>query len=48
LRAIDLAGLPPGAYRLELDIAYSDTTVVRDGEFEVADPFFLDEQGFLF
>ncbi len=34
--AIDLAGLPPGNYRLELDVRYSDTTVVREGEFEVA------------
>jgi GWxTD domain-containing protein len=33
---LDLAGLPPGPYRLTLEIRYPDTTVTRDAEFEVA------------
>ncbi|MBI4420305.1 MAG: GWxTD domain-containing protein [Gemmatimonadetes bacterium] len=33
---LDLAGLPPGEYRLELNVRYQDTTVVREAEFAMA------------
>jgi GWxTD domain-containing protein len=33
---VDLAGLPPGSYRLELALALPDTTVVRTAPFRMA------------
>ncbi|MBI4503183.1 MAG: GWxTD domain-containing protein [Gemmatimonadetes bacterium] len=33
---LNLGGLPPGSYRLTLDVKLPDTTIARDGEFEVA------------
>lgn len=33
---LELAGLPPGEYRLELDLAFPDTTLVRGAPFRMA------------
>src|SRR5204863_9772888 len=33
---LDLSGLPPGAYRLAVEVRYPDTTATREGGFDVA------------
>jgi GWxTD domain-containing protein len=33
---LDLTGLPPGSYRLQLEVRYPDTTVLREAAFDMA------------